>query len=453
MNRETKYKGSIKLSAIGDALGWMTEFGKSPESLKEQFGTEQIDAFYNWNKNTGGRFYGYTDAIKAGSYSDDTQLFLSVARSIKKGGAVDNDYFAKIELVNWLDYARGAGRTVKKSADKIQRKSAKWHSNFYTCNLNGETFDYKQSGANGAAMRVLPIALANSGNPEKIKEEIFCNSIVTHGHPRAIAGAMLYGDAVDQIITCRPENFSWEDYLLLFGSDLTKKFDLARFNRFEIKGWLKEWNKSAGIAFENLYRETLTETDKQLQLIYKSLKDNWPVNETLSKLGCFDKATKSSGTSTVVAGIYFALKFHKEPLKSILEPVNALGSDTDTIAAFAGGISGALHGQNIIPDKWKTVQDMEYLDKISERLLEISENRFAGAVTPKHADNPIKSLNHIRSDNYSLDEEITFDPLGKGRIISIDRQDTLVKGKYNLLIGVALESGQSIYLSNLMRKE
>ena len=26
MKPETKYKGSIKLSAIGDALGWMTEF-------------------------------------------------------------------------------------------------------------------------------------------------------------------------------------------------------------------------------------------------------------------------------------------------------------------------------------------------------------------------------------------------------------------------------------------
>ncbi len=28
---------------------------------------------------------------------------------------------------------------------------------------------------NGAAMRILPIALANLGNIEKIKEDIFCN--------------------------------------------------------------------------------------------------------------------------------------------------------------------------------------------------------------------------------------------------------------------------------------
>ena len=28
MKRETKYKSSLKLAAIGDALGWMTEFEK-----------------------------------------------------------------------------------------------------------------------------------------------------------------------------------------------------------------------------------------------------------------------------------------------------------------------------------------------------------------------------------------------------------------------------------------
>ena len=28
MKAETKYKGSLKLAAIGDALGWMTEFEK-----------------------------------------------------------------------------------------------------------------------------------------------------------------------------------------------------------------------------------------------------------------------------------------------------------------------------------------------------------------------------------------------------------------------------------------
>lgn len=125
------------------------------------------------------------DTIKSGPYFDDTQLLLAVARSIKKDGILDHNYFAKIELANWLDYARGGGRTVKTAADKIQRKSTKWFNNFYNFKVNGENYDYKESGANGAAMRILPIALANLGKIEKIKEEIFCNSIITHGHPKS----------------------------------------------------------------------------------------------------------------------------------------------------------------------------------------------------------------------------------------------------------------------------
>lgn len=84
MKPETKYKGSIKLSAIGDALGWMTEFETNAQSLKEKFGYARIEDFHTWKKKVGGRFYGYVDIIEAGSYSDDTQSLLSVARSIKK---------------------------------------------------------------------------------------------------------------------------------------------------------------------------------------------------------------------------------------------------------------------------------------------------------------------------------------------------------------------------------
>lgn len=50
MKPETKYKGSIKLSAIGDALGWMTEFEKSPQSLRDKFGSDRIEDFYTWKK-------------------------------------------------------------------------------------------------------------------------------------------------------------------------------------------------------------------------------------------------------------------------------------------------------------------------------------------------------------------------------------------------------------------
>ncbi|MFB9121650.1 ADP-ribosylglycohydrolase family protein [Bergeyella porcorum] len=447
MKPETKYKGSIKLSAIGDALGWMTEFEKSIQSLNQKFGTERIESFHTWTKQVGGRFYGFIDTIKAGSYSDDTQLLLAVARSIKKDGSLDHNYFAKIELANWLDYARGGGRTVKTAADKIQRKSVKWFNNFYNFKVNGENYDYKKSGANGAAMRVLPIALANLGNIEKIKEEIFCNSIITHGHPRAILGAMLYGYAINQIIIYRAEDFNWENYLTQIGIDFPKKFELSFSNKTEIKEWLKEWNKSISKPFHSVYDETIIETQNHLRFVYQSIKQNLSVQETLKKLGCFDPNTKGSGTATVIAGIYLATKFHNQPLRAVIEAVNALGSDTDSIAAFTGGLVGALHGHNIIPDKWKLVQDIEYLDKIAETLLAISEDRFEEKVNALTSNS--KLLNSPKKDDFNLDEEIEFVPLGKGKISFIDRQPTLTKGKYNLLLEAILDSGQSILVSKI----
>lgn len=447
MKPETKYKGSIKLSAIGDALGWMTEFEKTPQSLLDKFGSDRIEDFHTWKKNVGGRFYGYIDTIKAGSYSDDTQLLLAVARSVRKSGSLDHDYFAKVELANWLDYARGGGRTVKTAADKIKRKSVRWFNNFYSFKVNGENYDYRQSGANGAAMRILPIALANLGNVEKIKEEIFCNSIVTHGHPRAILGAMLYGYALDQIIVFRPENFNWENYITRIGLDFPKKFELSFVDKSEIKEWIKEWGKLSDKTFENVYIETIAETQNYLRFIFQSIKQNLSTQETLKKLGCFDYATKGSGTSTVIAGIYLAARFHNKPLYAIIEAVNALGSDTDSIAAFTGGLIGALHGSSIIPNRWKSVQDSEYLDEIAERLLSISEDRFVNDTLVLTSNQ--KSLNNLSKDDFSFNTEIEFIPLGRGRITSIDKQLTLTKGKYNLILEAQFDSGQSIVVSKL----
>ena len=94
MKPETKYKGAIKLAAIGDALGWITEFEKSKHSLKLKYELI-IFQILRLGKKVGGRFNGYIDHLAKGSYSDDTQLLLSVARSIKVDGTIDREYFLK----------------------------------------------------------------------------------------------------------------------------------------------------------------------------------------------------------------------------------------------------------------------------------------------------------------------------------------------------------------------
>ena len=446
MKAETKYKGSIKLAAIGDALGWITEFEKSSVNLQSKYGSDYITSFYDWKKNVGGRFNGYVDEIKAGSYSDDTQLLLSVARSIREDGTVDQVYFSKTELPNWLLYSRGAGRTIKNAARKIERKSAKWNNNFFTFKVGKNTIDYRESGANGAAMRILPIALANFGDPDKINKEIFANSIITHGHPRAILGAMIYGYAVDTILRFNPDNFNYTTFLTELGKDIHSKFSISFINDPKFKMWEYEWNKKTEKPFRELFEDILTETQDYLRAAYKLIQNNTSDFDTLSKLGCYKNETKGSGTSTVIAGIYLACKYAKDPLKGIEQAVNSIGTDTDSIAAFTGGLIGALHGQSIIPSKWKKVQDLDYLDAISIRLLEISESR-ATFINKK---NLFGSINEINSDKFQEGDNVSFNPLGNGIVKKIDRQKTLTKGKYNLILDIDFENGQTCRFAKLL---
>ncbi|WP_405328084.1 ADP-ribosylglycohydrolase family protein [Leeuwenhoekiella sp. LLG6367-2.1] len=448
MKAESKYKGSLKLAAIGDALGWMTEFEKSQTTLKKKFGTDYINSFHDWEKNVGGRFYGYVDKLNSGSYSDDTQLLLSVARSINKDGFVDQQYFAKKELPDWLLYSRGAGRTIKNAARKIERKSAKWNNNFFTFKVGKATIDYRESGANGAAMRILPIALANFGEQEKIKEEIFGNSIITHGHPRAILGAMLYGYSVDTILRFNPDNFNYKNYLTELGKDIHQKFSIDFLDNPKLRSWEAEWNKNSKEPFRILFKSILDETQEYLRTTYKLITNNSSDFDTLSKLGCYKNETKGSGTSTVIAGIFLACKYSKEPLKGIEQAVNSIGTDTDSIAAFAGGLIGALHGQSIIPSKWKNVQDLDYIDAISIHLLEISESRadFNKITITKKT----KSISEIENDSFEINDRVFLETLGDGRIEAIDRQKTLTKGKYNLILDVQFDNGQFCRFAKLL---
>lgn len=451
MKAETKYKGSLKLAAIGDALGWMTEFEKSKDTLRKKFGTDYINTFHDWEKTVGGRFHGYVDKLKAGSYSDDTQLLLSVARSIKSDGFVDQQYFAKKELPEWLLYSRGAGRTIKNAARKIERKSAKWNKNFFTFKAGETTIDYRESGANGAAMRILPVALANFGEPDKIKEEIFGNSIITHGHPRAILGAMLYGYSIDTILRFNPESFNYSTFLTELGKDIHQKFSIDFLSEPKYKDWEIEWNKGSKKPFRDLFKEIVEETREYLRTTYKLLTNASSDFEALTKLGCYKNETKGSGTSTVIAGIYLTCKYSNEPLKGIKQAVNSIGTDTDSIAAFTGGLIGALHGQSIIPSKWKTVQDIEYLDAISIRLLEISESR-AELKSPVKNDKH-KPIAEIESDSFQPDDKVYLETLAVGTIKGIDRQKTLTKGKYNLIIDVEFENGQFCRFAKLLNIE
>lgn len=380
-----KFSGILLGSAIADALGWVTEFLKSREQLKKLYGMDKMTNFVSWKKKTGGRFYSYIDYVQPGEYSDDTQLTLCTARSLKPDGKCDMDHFSKIELPCWLDYARGAGRTVTFAAKAIQRKSASWHNNFFQVRTaKGYLLDYRGAGANGAAMRISPIVLANGNGYASTYEEIWKNVIVTHGHPRAILGAETYGKALYEVLHRRQQDaHKLIRDLKGFVRDCHIPTDINA-----VKDWLDRWNYKQKIPFESEFDNTKREIIDQLTFIEQSAKA--ASTEVLRQLGCFDAATKGSGTSTVSAAIALFGKYVGNYREAVIEAVNLIGADTDTIGLMAGGLSAAVEGYISIPDQWAVrLQDYGYFVRVAKALTRIHLRKSKGNdLLPDHPNLP-----------------------------------------------------------------
>lgn len=358
--------GALLGGAIADALGWPTEFAKKPEDLRFLGLTFPVKDFRPWHKRTGGRFFARTDNVQPGDYSDDTQLALALARSIRPNGTVDNQYFAQSELRYWLDYARGAGATVTAAAKAASRVRSDWRRNFFRYKRGNRDLDYRDAGANGAAMRAAPIALANVRNPNTVYVETWKNSVVTHGHPRAILGAVVFAEALRRLA------YKHEQSASEFVAGLR---DFVRASRApeddpDVAYWLEGWN--AGVhRFERLWPEYVTEMDTMLGLALDSREG--PLADTYRRLGCFAPATKGSGTASVAAALALFLKHGENFERLTLEGANMLGSDTDTIGAMAASMAGAWLGYVGIPERWASVMaDYTYLNQVAEYLTLVS---------------------------------------------------------------------------------
>jgi ADP-ribosylglycohydrolase len=362
-----KVAGALLGGAVADALGWPTEFIKTADQAQRLFGKQEVADFHLWEKRTGGRFNTYVDHIRPGEYSDDTQLTLSVARSILPEGSFDADRFSKVELAHWLNYARGAGATLTRAARAITRRGASWDNNFFSYESLGRTSDYTNAGANGAAMRVSPHAMANAHDERTALSGIWRDTVVTHGHPRALWGALLYGKALLVLF-----NWSGAGVAEFLDSleNFVEKVDLVELNG-GMDSWLIRWQERTGRPFSDAFEDTRHEVSDFLSQIREA--PQRPLEETLRNLGCFSAATRGSGTATVAAALAIFARYGGNYERAVLKAVNMFGSDTDTIAAMTGSMIGVLGGQEGIPELWANrMQDYRYFIRTAEAMTRIS---------------------------------------------------------------------------------
>ncbi len=368
-NYRSLVEASALWAAYGDALGFITELADEKEGVRWRAGTSQIKRTINWKRKVGG-FNGAVIKFPAGAYSDDTQLRLATSRAISNEGFFDVEAFAKVELPVWSCYALGAGKGSKDAAKNLAKKNVRWNSNFFTGSKGGR--DYTQSGGNGAAMRIQPHVwvAANKLPFSEIAKDVIRNSIVTHGHPHAIIGAVFHALCLHEILINGhiPEPEQWkyilEDAANYCLKSVTSDPDIATV-------WLYEWEKRASKSFQLEVSTTLAECIEIMRIVERGVCGLYSYDQIVEDVGAADPLRRGMGTLTAILALAIAYLNRNEPIQALLEAANCLRTDTDTIATMAGALLGPINKK---PQSFE-IQDQSLIIEEANKLVDINEGK------------------------------------------------------------------------------
>lgn len=219
--------------------------------------------------------------------TDDTEMAVGLARSLAEHRGVDPDALARSWAEN-ASWSRGYGAGALALLARIQ-KGEDWRT------ANRAVFPDGSYG-NGAAMRAAPLGLWYHSDPDALRKAAALASSITHAHPLGIEGGVLIARATAMA--------------------LSDAIDLDALR--------------AGCEHDE-FRIRLARADEPMK------------PEVVARmLGCSIKAHGSA-----VTAVHVARRF--DAFAPMMEFVVAVGGDTDTIGAMAGGIFGARHGVSALP--------------------------------------------------------------------------------------------------------
>ncbi|MGO4299384.1 ADP-ribosylglycohydrolase family protein [Leifsonia sp. RAF41] len=348
-------------AAAGDSLGWpQEERGGLVGGKRARLARRPTPEFSSWHRNSGTRFARYQETVDAGDYSDDTQLMLAVARSC----LVSDDwerYLTQIEFPSWPTYQRGGGRAVLRAANSWADKVTPWRGK-----RPSDTQAYFEAGANGVAMRIAPhvIWATARGLPmESLLERVVRDGVLTHGHPRALIGAMSFASSLAFALQSE-EVFEPESLVHAAESGL---IDGRVALKHAPHGWLDSITQA---NYVEQWNSVNAEMYGLLATARRSLRQGSMsnVSATLNDLGAIGKYS-GSGTASAAAAIYLASRAGTRPISGLLQAAFEQGADTDTLASMTGSLLGAIHGSQWLGDL-HDVQDASYLARLASALVE-----------------------------------------------------------------------------------
>ncbi|TDD57413.1 hypothetical protein E1263_23875 [Kribbella antibiotica] len=361
---EERAKGLLIGAAVGDALGWPQEQRSQIVGGRSSQDVPPEPAFRSWVRHGGTRFNRYEDAVNAGAYSDDTQLLLAVGRACVAGSSWWG-YFTGIELPAWPIYQRGGGRAVLIAARSWQDRTPPW-----LAQKSDQAKRYFDAGANGVAMRIGPHALVTAADADSksLVRRVIEDGVTTHGHPRALLGAVIHAIALRSALLRQGTMQYGELISEIVNSNEWRDVDLIA--RAVPAGWLEQHVYSTGQSFEKRWKQTVDEVEILLATIRTSIERAAFSDDigTLEALGCFDSKQNGSGTITAIASLYLATRAAAQPMTGLLRAAFLEKADTDTLASMVASLLGAVHGSDWMNGLAKQVQDRQYLDTLAASL-------------------------------------------------------------------------------------
>jgi ADP-ribosyl-[dinitrogen reductase] hydrolase len=254
--------------AIGDALGATVEF-LTPNEIRHQHGVHR--------DITGGGWLH----LKAGRVTDDTTMSLALGESILASGCVDA-HAAATAFDAWMRAKPvDIGNTVRRNLITFRKTG------------NPEAPASEHDAGNGAAMRLLPVALACYGQPPK----------KTISSSRAQAHVTHHNELSDA--ACETLIFMVHDFL-------------------------------AGCDADDVQRERADALVRQHRVF------------------AYDKRRSENPSGYVVDTVQavFQALFGTASFEDCLIDVVNRGGDADTTGAIAGMLAGARYGLEAIPKRW-----------------------------------------------------------------------------------------------------
>ncbi|MGW4466360.1 ADP-ribosylglycohydrolase family protein [Micromonospora sp. NPDC004704] len=369
-------------AAAGDALGWPQEARSGlVGGQKERDRAKPQVIFHSWIRHAGRYSSRYRDPVHAGEYSDDTQLLLATARACLAGDRWWQR-LTEAELPTWPLYQRGGGGAVLRAAAAWASGRPPWDPG-NSARAQEALVKYRNAGANGIAMRIAPHVLW-ADTPHALIQRVVRDGITTHGHPRALVGALIYAFALRHAAQAQTTHGFGDSIEAAAGGLI----DADQIMPELPTGWA---TSSELDQFAEAWRDTNKETQQLLEIISDSLRQGAMSNPetTLERLGCTDPKVNGSGTITATAAIYLASRFAARPHGGLLTAAFLRKADTDTLASMTAAILGALHGTDWLGKLALTVQDAAYLT-------EIAQHSQARAVDPSHW--PDLPSRHLREE-------------------------------------------------------